>query len=146
MRCCMRRVFVSALALVIGMTVSVAAQQGSAASPLQGRWVVTAAEHNGKPLDAIKGGVMTIAGEAFEVRTATGNMLKGTLRLDPSTRPAQMDLLHADGAKWEAIYDVSGEIFRINYVEAGGKDPRPSAFATSKKTEESLVVMRRQDK
>lgn len=143
----MRRLLVSALALIISATAWIAAQQGPAPLvPLQGRWVVTGAEHNGKPLDAIKGGVMTISGEAFEIRTASGNMLKGTLRLDPSTQPAQMDLLHADGEKWEAIYDVSGGTFRINYVEAGGKDARPSGFTTSEKTEESLVVMRRESK
>lgn len=55
----------------------------------------------------------------------------------------QMDLLHADGERWEAIYEVSGEAFRINYVEAGGKDPRPATFTTSEKTEESIVTMRR---
>ena len=45
--------------------------------------MVSAAEHNGKPFDAIKGGVMTIASEGFEIRTASGNMLKGTLKVDP---------------------------------------------------------------
>jgi uncharacterized protein (TIGR03067 family) len=84
-------------------------QTQTALAPLQGRWVVTSAEHDGKPFDAIKGGVMTIAGDGFEVRTASGNMLKGTLTLDPSKQPSQMDMIHADGARWEAIYAVEGE-------------------------------------
>lgn len=135
---------VVAIALSLAAIASVAAQQvSSALVPLQGRWVVTAGEHNGKPLDAVKGGVMTVTGDAFEVRTASGNMLKGTLRVDATQKPAHMDLLHADGERWEAIYDVSGETFRLNYVEAGGKDPRPSAFATSATTEESIITMRR---
>ena len=111
--------------------------------PLQGRWVVTGCEHNGKPLDSLKGGVMTIAGTAFEVRTASGNMLKGTLRVDTSKRPFEMDLLHADGGRWEAIYSVDGDVLTLNYVEAGGKDPRPKAFTTSPATEESIVTLRR---
>ena len=82
--------------------------------PLQGRWVVTGGEHNGKPMDSLKGGVMTIAGTAFEVRTASGNMLKGTLRVDTSTRPFEMDLLHADGGRWEAIYSVDGDVLTLN--------------------------------
>ena len=89
---------------------------------------------------------MTITGDAFEVRTASGNMLKGTLRLDASKKPAHMDLLHADGEKWEAVYEVTAGGFRMNYVEAGGKDPRPAAFTTSEKTEESLVTLQRDGK
>jgi uncharacterized protein (TIGR03067 family) len=120
------------------------AQSNTAA--LQGRWVVTAAEHDGKPFDAIKGGVMTIAGDAFEVRTASGNMLKGTIRLDASKQPSQMDMIHADGARWEAIYDVQGDTFRVNYVEAGGKDQRPTTFTTSATTEATVIILRRESK
>ena len=76
------------------------AQTSGTLAPLQGRWVVSAAEHNGKPFDAIKGGVMTVAADGFEIRTASGNMLKGTLKLDPSKQPWQMDMTHADGARW----------------------------------------------
>jgi uncharacterized protein (TIGR03067 family) len=119
------------------------AQASSTLAPLQGRWVVSAAEHNGKPFDAIKGGVMTIASDGFEIRTASGNMLKGTLKLDPSTLPAQMDMIHADGARWEAIYAIEGDTFRLNYVEAGGKDPRPSTFTTSGASEATVITLRR---
>jgi uncharacterized protein (TIGR03067 family) len=117
-----------------------------ASAPLQGRWVVSGAEHNGKPMTGLNGGVMTIAGRAFEIRTASGNMLKGTLRLDSTKQPWQMDMVHADGVEWEAIYDVSGDTLRLNYVVKGEKDPRPASFATSEKTEESLIVLRRQGK
>ena len=86
---------------------------------------------------------MTIAADGFEIRTASGNMLKGTLKLDPSKRPSQMDLLHADGARWEAIYALEGETLRLNYVEAGGKDARPSAFTTSDATEATVITLRR---
>lgn len=143
----MRRWYVFVLGLIVAVATSASAQDKlGALAPLQGRWVVTAAEHNGKPLDAIKGGVMTIAGDAFEVRTASGNVLKGTLRSDSSKTPGQLDMLHADGERWEAIYEVAGDAFRINYVEAGGKDPRPTRFTPSATTEESLVTMRREQR
>ena len=121
-------------------------RDAGAPAALQGRWVVTAAERNGKPLDIIKGGVMTVRGETFEVRTASGNILTGTLRLDPSRQPAQLDMLHADGVRWEAIYDVRDGILRMNYVEAGGQDPRPASFSTSAASEETLIVLRREDR
>lgn len=111
-------------------------------TPLQGRWVVTGGEHGGKPMDAIKGGVMTVTGNAFEVRTASGNLLKGTLRVDASKKPMEVDLTHADGEVWEAIVELTSDGFRMNYVEKGEKDPRPKGFTTSAATEESVVTLR----
>jgi uncharacterized protein (TIGR03067 family) len=138
----LHRMFVAcAIALVVP-----ALQAQEDVAPLQGRWVVTAGEHNGKPMDSIVGGVMTVAGNGFEIRTASGNVLKGTLRLDTSRRPLHMDMIHADGVEWEAIYEVTGNRLRLNYVEKGGKDPRPTAFTTSATTEESIVVLRREAK
>jgi len=133
--------------LVIALTLGAAAGQlAPALGQLQGRWVVTSGEHNGKPLDAIKGGVMTVTADSFEIRTASGNMLKGTLRVDTSRRPFQMDLLHANGTKWEGIYSVEEDDFKLNYVEAGQKDRRPDAFTTSDRTEASMVRLRRSPK
>jgi uncharacterized protein (TIGR03067 family) len=100
----------------------------------------------GKPFDAIKGGVMTIAGDTFEVRTASGNLLKGTLTLDASKQPSQIDMVHADGARWEAIYAVEGDTLRLNYVEADGKETRPSTFTTNDATEATIIVLRRESK
>ena len=140
-----RLILVSLVTLVL--TSHAHAQSSNAANPLQGRWVVTAAEHQGKPFDAIKGGVMTIAGDAFEdPLNASGNMLKGTLKLDASKQPSQLDMLHADGARWEAIYVVEGETFRLNYVEAGGKDARPVTFTTNDTSEATVIVLRREAK
>jgi len=138
--------FVIVCVLVIVATPSWRLLAQDASAPLQGRWVVNGAEHNGKPMTGLNGGVMTISGRAFEIRTASGNMLKGTLRLDSTKQPWQMDMVHAHGVEWEAIYDVSGDTLRLNYVVKGEKDPRPAAFATSEKTEESLIVLRRQSK
>lgn len=130
------------LALLLGI---VAVAQEAASTPLQGRWVVVSGEHGGKPMNGITGGVMTVTGDSFEIRTASGNMLKGTLKLDTASRPFKMDLTHADGTVWEAVYEITSEGWRLNYVEQGEKDPRPAAFTTSEKTEESLVTLRRDD-
>jgi uncharacterized protein (TIGR03067 family) len=133
---------VVALALICA---PIAAQDASAAlASLQGRWVVTGGEHNGKPMDSLKGGVLTISGADFEIRTASGNLLRGMLRVDTAHQPFQMDMLHADGVRWEAIYEVTGESLRLNYVDAAGDDPRPKAFTTSPATEESIVTLRRE--
>jgi uncharacterized protein (TIGR03067 family) len=139
----MRRLFIPCLALALALfALTVYAQDAAAA--LQGRWVVTGGEHNARPMNTLNGGVMTITGTAFEIRTASGNMLKGTLRLDASKKPAQMDMVHADGVQWEAIYEATPDTLRLNYVVKGEKDPRPAAFTTSDKTEESIVILQRE--
>ena len=140
----MHRFIVIASIVALVLASPARAQSLGAPGALQGRWVVTAAEHDGKPFEAIKGGVMTISGAAFEIRTASGNLLRGTLTLIPSTQPSQMDMVHADGAKWEAIYALDGETLRLNYVEAGGKDVRPTTFTTSNATEATVIILRRQ--
>ena len=76
----MRRVVGILASLVVVSVLALHAQDAAAA--LQGRWVVTGAEHNGKPMNGLNGGVMTVTGTAFEIRTASGNVLKGTLRRD----------------------------------------------------------------
>jgi uncharacterized protein (TIGR03067 family) len=142
----MRALRLVAVFMLLAVTVALAQTADGALKALQGRWVVIGGEHNGKPMDAIKNGVMTITGNAFEIRTASGNALKGTLRVDSSRAPWQMDLTHADGTRWEAIFEVQGDTFRLNYVDMPGKDPRPSAFTTTEKTEESVVSLRREAK
>lgn len=109
----------------------------------QGAWAVTAGEQNGKPFDAIRGGTLTVTDRTFALRTAGGNEFKGEIRINVSTSPAQLDFVHANGMVWEAIYSVDEDAFKLNYVEAGGRDRRPTVFATSTGTAGTIVVMRR---
>lgn len=109
---------------------------------LRGAWTVTAAEQGGKPFDAIKGGVLSIDGAAFALRTASGNELAGTIAVDPATVPKQLDFLHSTGAVWEAIYTVAGEVLRLNYVEQGDA-PRPTVFATTADTPGTVIVLQK---
>lgn len=111
---------------------------------LQGVWTVTAAEQRGRPFDAIKGGALSIAERSFALKTAAGNEFKGEIRVNPAATPRQLDLVHASGGPvWEAIYSVSDDVLRLNYVEAGGSDKRPTLFATTADTAGTVIVMRR---
>ena len=135
---------VVAVALVGFHATPAFAQQADALAPLQGRWVVTAGEHNGEPMDALNGGVMAIDGAAFEIITVSGNVIAGTLEVEASMRPKHLDLLHADGTRWEAVFEVEGTVLRMNYVDASGVDPRPTVFKTLPTNEESLIVLNRE--
>lgn len=132
--------------LVWSCATSVAAQDPVAEEfkKLEGGWMVVAAEQRGKPFDAIRGGALIIEGRNFFLRTAAKNELKGELRIDPSKSPKQLDFVHAEGGVvWHAIYSVDEEMFRLNYVDASGRDPRPTLFATSSDSAGTVIVMNR---
>lgn len=132
------------LLLCIAPTIAAQAQTADEIAKLQGEWTVVAAEQRGKPFDAIKGGRLTIQGTTFTLRTAAGNEFSGTIRVNPSSTPKQLDFHHADsGPVWAAIYSVTEDLFRLNYVEAGGRDPRPTIFATSGDSAGTVIAMSR---
>ena len=132
--------------VVVLLSTSVIAQDKAAEElqKLQGVWTVTAAEQRGRPLDVIKGGALTIAGHAFALKTAAGNQFTGDVRVNPAPAPRQLDFVHANnGPVWEAIYTVSDDVLRLNYVEGGGSDKRPTLFATSADTAGTVIVLRK---
>ncbi len=130
--------FLSSLSLLCGLVI---AQSSDPA--LQGAWTVIGAQHGGKPMDGLSGGTMTIAGDRFEIHTASGNTLKGRLQFDAKTAPASMGMLHESGLRWQAIYEAKGDDFWLNYIDAAGRDKLPTEFKTSSETEATLVIMKR---
>jgi uncharacterized protein (TIGR03067 family) len=153
-----QRMRLTARAFAIGLVVCLCAVVGARAraaqdptaeefKKLEGGWIVVAAEQRGKPFDAIRGGALVIEGRSFLLRTAAKNEFKGELTIDPTKSPRQLDFIHAQGGVvWNAIYTVDEETFRLNYVEAGGRDPRPTLFATSSESAGTVIVMSRMTK
>ena len=110
---------------------------------LQGAWQVTAAEQNGKPFDAVKGGVLTITDRSFDLRTTAGSEFSGELRLNPSTSSGELDFVNAAGATvWEGNYTADGDVLRINYVEAAVHDGRPPGASSADSPGLGLVMHR----
>lgn len=138
-----QRVVVAIVMLVSAVHGSAQEREAEEWTKLQGAWTVVAGEQNGRPNDAIKGGVLTIADRAFSLRTASGSEFKGQLRIDAAAMPLQLDFVHDTGPVWQAIYTVNGDVFRLIYVEAGDGRTRPTIFATSAGGPGSIVVMRR---
>jgi uncharacterized protein (TIGR03067 family) len=110
---------------------------------LQGSWVVIGAQHGGKPMDGLNGGTMTVTGDRFEIHTAAGNLLKGTLEVDTKAKPATMRFIHDSGLRWQAIYEAKGDDFKLNYIDSAGRDKLPTEFRTSPDTEATLVILKR---
>jgi uncharacterized protein (TIGR03067 family) len=132
---------------VCAAAVAAAQDQTAELARLEGGWMVVAAEQRGKPFDAIRGGGLVIEGRTFLLRTAAGNEFKGEIRVDASKSPRHLDFVHAEGGVvWHAIYTVDEEMLRLNYIEAGGRDRRPTLFATSSDSAGTVIVMTRMAK
>lgn len=132
----------AAIALLATFAAAAQTEPGPELTELQGDWTVAAAEQSGQPLDAIKGGVLTIMGDAFALRTAVGNHFDGKLTIDGTANPKAIDFLLSNGAVWEGIYTASAGILRLNYVERGD-DSRPTVFATTADTRGTVIVLRK---
>jgi len=137
--------FLTAIGILVihGMLI---AQTSSLATALQGSWTVVAAQHEGKPMEGLNGGVLTVTGERFEIHTAGGSELKGKLRWDTDKTPQEMDLQHDSGMLWLAIFEVQGDVFKLNYLDSSTKEKRPQSFRTATGSEASLVVLKRTSK
>jgi uncharacterized protein (TIGR03067 family) len=90
------------------------AQPGMAAEAmLQGSWTAIKAVSDGKSADDVVGHRLLFAGDRFSIQGQDGAALyAGTVRVDPSAKPAAIDFEHEEGAlarkTWQGIYVVEG--------------------------------------
>ncbi|MBB6287595.1 MULTISPECIES: TIGR03067 domain-containing protein [unclassified Pseudomonas] len=105
---------------------------------LQGTWEQTSLEDSGvlNPVDAhsAPGAITTIAGDRFEVKTVSGEvLLAGRFFLDSSTVPKSItwvDAIGDDAGKHlPASYRLEGNTFV--FIAADEGMPRPLSFKTS---------------
>ena len=100
---------------------------------MQGIWNVTAIEANGDalPSEDVTNITVTIKDSTYEVKLNEGTD-HGTISIDPSTNPKQMDV-HAksgedEGRTLRGIYELNGDSMRVIYARGG---QRPATFDTS---------------
>lgn len=116
------------LGLACGSTASLAADDKSdEAKKLEGTWVVTSATFNGKALDEMKDGRITITGDTLTIKPKDGKEIKHTFKVDPSKKPKTMDLVlgkkEPNAAPGLMIYDLDGETLKL---AIGPPDKRPT--------------------
>jgi uncharacterized protein (TIGR03067 family) len=115
-------------------------------APLQGTWEIVSVEKEGSqlPQDDIGGMTVMIAGSAYKLINKD-NVSKGTFTLDASKDPKQMDVHHqtenGDAPTMPAIYEITGDNFRVCYNPEGGE--RPRSFSTKTDSPFLSVVYKR---
>ncbi len=112
---------------------------------MQGIWTIVTIEAGGKADDKVTRGKIVIAGDTLaHVKPDGTTGSRGTIKLDPTKRPKEVDMTAQDGpnkdATFPAIYELDGDRlkFCMSYTWA-----RPKEFATQPGHKQLLYVLQR---
>ena len=116
---------------------------------LQGTWTATKAERDGSAADDVVGHRLSVIGNHFQIRSQDGKRLyAGTVRLDPSAKPAAIDFEHKEGAlggkAWKGIYALAGDTLRVCDNAPNLDKSRPAAFEATRGSGYVLITFKRE--
>jgi uncharacterized protein (TIGR03067 family) len=125
------------LILGIGLVLAGAQPAEDAQKQLQGTWTATQAERDGKAADDVVGHRLSLTGNRFQIQSEDGKPLyAGTVRVDPSARPAAIDFEHTEGTLkgqvWQGIYALDGDTLRVCDNAPNLDKGRPAAFEATR--------------
>ena len=116
---------------------------------LVGKWKLEKAELGGKDILALFKDLKFEIPESGKYKLEFGGQKdEGTFTVDPSKKPAEMDITGVEGANKgktiKAIYKLDGDTVTICYGLGGGD--RPTKFETKEGTMQFLAVYKREQK
>jgi uncharacterized protein (TIGR03067 family) len=119
--------------LILGTGLVLAQPADEAPKQLQGAWIATKAERDGKAADDVAGHRLSFAGNRFQIQSKDGKPLyAGTVRVDPSAKPAAIDFEHTEGdlkgKLWKGIYRLDGDTLTTCDNAPNLEERRPTAF------------------
>jgi uncharacterized protein (TIGR03067 family) len=135
------------LILGTGLVAAFTQSTDEAHKKLLGVWTATQAEREGKAADDV-GNRLSLTGNRFQIQSSDGKPLyAGTVRVDPSAKPATIDFEHTEGAlkgkAWKGIYALSGDKLTICDNAPNLDKGRPAAFEAKSGSGYVLVTFRR---
>src|SRR5262249_46352814 len=115
---------------------------------LQGAWTATKAERDGKAADDVVGHRLSLTGNRFELQSKDGKSLyAGTVRLDPSAKPAAIDFEHTEGALkgkvWKGLGARAGHSVTPCDNGPAGDRGGPAAFEAKSGSGYILITFQR---
>jgi uncharacterized protein (TIGR03067 family) len=136
------------LILGIGLVVAFAQPAEEAQKKLQGAWTAMIAERDGKAADDVVGHRLSFTGNRFEIQSRDGKTLyAGTVRVNPSAKPASIDFDHTEGAlrgkTWKGIYVLDGDTLKICDNAPDLDKGRPVAFEAKSGSPYVLITFNR---
>jgi uncharacterized protein (TIGR03067 family) len=138
------------LTLSIGLSPAVSGEKDSPAAKelakLQGTWKRASVEVDGKkpPPQVLEFVTLTVEGDRYTLEQA-GQKRTGTLKLDPTKTPKQIDFVETagpdKGKTFVGIYEIDGDTWRY-CLPASGK-VRPREFDGAEGSRQGLYVNKR---
>jgi uncharacterized protein (TIGR03067 family) len=127
---------------------AVAQPAEEAHTKLQGTWTATRAERDGKAAEDVVGNRLSFTGQRFRIQSRDGKPLySGTVRVDPSTKPAAIDFEHQEGALrgkvWKGIYALDGDMLKVCDNAPNLETSRPAAFEAKRGSGHVLITFKR---
>ena len=115
-----------------------------------GKWKIEKAEIGGKDTLAVFKDLRFEIPESGKYRLELGGVKdEGTMTVDPSRKPAEMDIKGTEGPNKgrtiKTIYKLDGDTLTVCY-ELGGGATRPAKFETKPDTKLFLAVYKREKK
>jgi uncharacterized protein (TIGR03067 family) len=147
----MRRLAVTICAGLIftnGLLFAFAQSAPTVPQDLQGNWIATKAELDGKPSDDLVGHRLSFTSSRFQIQSKDGKLLyAGSVSVQPSAKPAAIDFEHTEGAlkgkSWKGIFVIKGDTL-ITCDNAPNPDKaRPDAFEAKSGSGYVLIAFQR---
>ncbi len=124
------------MVVAVGLLMAADAPQEEAAKKdlekLQGTWSLVSAMQDGKalPADKVKRTTIVFKEDTFlfpgEAEQATSK--DGTIKVDPTKKPKQMDATSTKGEVMLGIYEIEGDRYKVCFAPSGKE--RPAEFAS----------------
>ena len=136
------------LLLGAGLVPAFAQQAEEAQKKLQGTWVATKAERDGKAADDVVGHRLSFTGGRFQIRSRDGKTLyEGAFRVDAKAKPAAIDFEHTNGGlkgkSWKGIYALDGDTLTTCDNAPDLDKGRPAAFEAKTGSGHVLITFKR---
>lgn len=131
----MRGIIRAMCCMIFGMQIvpAIAQPVEDALKKIQGTWLATKAEQDGKPAKDVDGHRLSFAGNRFQLHSKDGKLLyEGTFRVEPGAKPAAIDFDHTlgslKGKVWKGIYALDGDTLTTCDNAPSLDKGRPTAF------------------
>jgi uncharacterized protein (TIGR03067 family) len=136
------------LIISTGLVFACAIPAGATETTLQGSWIATKAEQDGKAADDLVGHRLSFMGHRFEIRSKDDKPLyAGAFQMNPSAKPATIDFQQKKGAinrkVWKGIYAVDGDTLTTCDNAPDPKKNRPAAFEAKSGSGYVLITFER---
>ena len=139
--------------LLLTCTVMAGGETEKELKKFEGTWTVVGLETKGKalPEDALKQINLKVMfkGDKYTVEAMGEFAEEGTIKIDPTKKPAAIDLKITkgkdEGKSQQGIYELQGDTLKICMAPAGA-EKRPTAFKSEEGSEIELFTLKRDKK